>query len=229
MKKVLVVLSGGQDSVTCLVKALCEGEFEVHAIGFKYGQKHATELECAQQICNKFSVPFTIHEIPSLVLLADSALTTAGDVGAVHHRDASLPASFVPNRNALFLTIAHAYAQKIGAERIVTGVCQTDYSGYPDCRQEFVNALERALNVGYNTNILIETPLMYMNKAETFVMAEQCGFLEDVIEMSHTCYNGERDTRHDWGYGCGKCPACELRKKGWEEYKGTDWGNNGHN
>jgi 7-cyano-7-deazaguanine synthase len=218
MKKVLIVLSGGQDSVTCLVKALSEANFEVHAIGFKYGQKHATELECAQQICNKFSVPFTIHEIPSLVLLADSALTTAGDVGAVHHRDASLPASFVPNRNALFLTIAHAYAQKIGAERIVTGVCQTDYSGYPDCREEFVQMLERALNVGYNTNIQIETPLMHLTKAETFLMAFEAGHLDTVLEMSHTCYNGDRTNRHEWGYGCGECPACKLRANGWDDF-----------
>lgn len=221
-KTAVVVLSGGQDSVTCLGVALKEYD-KVYAIGFRYGQKHNVELIQAAKVCEKHNVEFVIHDIPSLALLGDSALTTDGDVSQKHHRDATLPASFVPNRNALFLVIAHAFAQKVGAETLITGVCQTDYSGYPDCRQAFISQLERALNIGYNTSIIIETPLMYMNKAETFVMAQQCGFLEDVIELSHTCYNGERTERHDWGYGCGKCPACELRKKGYEEFIGTEW------
>lgn len=221
MKKILVVLSGGQDSVTCLLNEVSKIENpwqEVHAIGFRYGQKHAAELECAQRVCDKFAVPFVIHDIPSLAVLGDSALTTGGTVGVPHHRDASLPASFVPNRNALFLTIAHAYAQKIGANTIVTGVCQTDFSGYPDCRDVFIKLLELTLNTGYNTNIRIDTPLMYKTKAETFAIAEATGFLDVVLEDSHTCYNGVRSTRFDWGYGCGECPACELRAKGWNEF-----------
>lgn len=221
MKNYVVVLSGGQDSVTCLGVALREAANDgskLFAIGFHYGQKHDVELAQAQKICERFDVPFTVHSIPSLSSFADSALTTNGDVTKAHHRNASLPASFVPNRNALFLTIAHAYAQKVGAEFVVTGVCQTDYSGYPDCRVEFIWKLQDALNVGYKTNIQLVTPLMYLTKAETFTLAKEVGFLDTVINDSHTCYNGDQSTRHDWGYGCGKCPACELRAKGYAEY-----------
>lgn len=225
MSKAVVVLSGGQDSVTCWGYALKEFD-EVCAIGFRYGQKHAVELAQAEVICARHNVPFTIHDIPSLSMLGDSALTTNGDVNQAHHRDASLPASFVPNRNALFLTIAHAYAQKVGAEALVTGVCQTDYSGYPDCRLDFILKLEAALNTGYNTNIRIETPLMHLDKAETFALAQGYGFLEEVLEFSHTCYNGDRNRRHAWGYGCGECPACKLRKAGYEEFLQHDWGTN---
>lgn len=213
----VVVLSGGQDSVTCLGLALDMYE-RVYAIAFKYGQKHSVELEQARSICFKHGVEFSLHEIPSLSLLGDSALTTGGDVSQKHHRDSSLPASFVPNRNALFLTIAHAYAQKVGAEVVITGVCQTDYSGYPDCREVFVNMLEDTLNVGYNTNIEIATPLMHLDKAQTFALAQRHNFLNVVIGESHTCYNGKRDTLHMWGYGCGECPACELRAKGYEKF-----------
>lgn len=156
-----------------------------------------------------------------LSALGDSALindTEHTDVSAPHHANAALPASFVPNRNALFLTTAHAYAQKVGAEVLYTGVCQTDYSGYPDCREEFVNMLAETLNVGYLTNIVIETPLMYLTKADTFKLAEDFGFLQTVIEDSHTCYNGDRSKMHSWGRGCGECPACKLRAKGYEEF-----------
>ena len=214
----VVVLSGGQDSVTCLGWAV-KMYAEVHCIGFKYGQKHEIELEQARKICMSMGVSFNVHSIPSLKHLGDSALTTKGDVNTQHHRNENLPASFVPNRNALFLTIAHAYAQRIGAGDIVTGVCQTDYSGYPDCRNEFVTQLEKTLNIGYETNIRIQTPLMYLTKAETFALAEECEVLDTVIEHSHTCYNGNRETRNEWGYGCGGCPACELRARGYEEYK----------
>lgn len=222
MKNALVVLSGGQDSVTCLGVALHnakQGYFEkVHAIGFSYGQKHSIELKQAKFICDSLGVDFVVHKIPSLEVLADSALTTNGDVTQPHHRDASLPASFVPNRNALFLTIAHAYAQKIGASYVFTGVCQTDYSGYPDCREEFIGSLQTTLNLGYNTDIEFVTPLMYLTKAETFYLAKQVGILDTVIAHSHTCYNGNHETFNAWGYGCGKCAACELRAKGYTEY-----------
>lgn len=222
MKNALVVLSGGQDSVTCLGVALHQvkqGFFEqVYAIGFSYGQKHSIELEQAELICEQLGVDFVVHEIPSLEVLADSALTTNGDVTRQHHRDASLPASFVPNRNALFLTIAHAYAQKIGASGVFTGVCQTDYSGYPDCRAQFIEALQTTLNLGYNTDIELVTPLMYLTKAETFHLAKMVGVLDTVITHSHTCYNGNRETFNAWGYGCGECAACELRAKGYNEF-----------
>lgn len=213
----VVVLSGGQDSVTCLGWALKKFRF-VSAIGFEYGQKHNIEIQQARKICEKLCVPFVVHTIPSLKELADSALTTDGDVNEKHHRNKDLPASFVPNRNALFLTIAHAFAQKVNAQHVVTGVCETDYSGYPDCRAAFIMALENTLNLGYQTDIFIHTPLMALNKAETFKLAEDCDILDMVIEESHTCYNGVRALEWDWGKGCGECPACVLRKQGYEEY-----------
>lgn len=214
----VVVLSGGQDSVTCLGLALKCYE-RVYAVGFSYGQKHSIELEQAKYICETHHVPFEIFTIPALSALNDSALVNGGDVSKAHHRNDKLPASFVPNRNAMFLTIAHAYAQKVNADSIVTGVCQTDYSGYPDCRQVFINKLETALNTGYMTGIEIITPLMFLTKAETFKLAEICGFLDTVINESHTCYNGDRSQTYKWGKGCGQCPACELREKGFKEYQ----------
>jgi 7-cyano-7-deazaguanine synthase len=214
---VVVVLSGGQDSVTCLGLAI-KKYVNVFAIGFEYGQKHSVELEQAALICKDWDIPFVVHQIPSLSELADSALTTNGDVDAKHHRDSSLPASFVPNRNALFLTIAHAYAQKVGANYLMTGVCQTDYSGYPDCRLGFISSLQETLNRGYNTAISILTPLMELTKAETFKLAQDVGFLNTVIMYSHTCYNGDRETLNEWGAGCGECGACKLRAKGYAEY-----------
>lgn len=217
-KTAVVVLSGGQDSVTCLGEALTDYE-RVYCIGFSYGQNHSIELQQAKRICTLLGVTYEVFSIPALEALADSALTTSGDVTKPHHRNAALPASFVPNRNALFLTIAHAYAQKVGAGNVITGVCETDYSGYPDCRAVFIDALEKALNIGYMTNISIKTPLMFLNKAETFALAEEHGILDLVIEHSHTCYNGDRSALYDWGRGCGQCPACELRAKGYEEFK----------
>lgn len=218
--KTLVVLSGGQDSVTCLGFALARYE-EVHAISFVYNQRHAVEIECAARLCAKYKVPHRIVQMGDLVSsLVTSALTGAGEVGKPHAHKAGLPSSFVPGRNALFLTLAHAYAQEIGAVNIITGVCETDYSGYPDCRQGFIRALNQALNIGYETpQIVICTPLMHLDKADTFRLAEEVGFLDEVLENSHTCYNGDHSTRHEWGYGCGDCPACQLRAAGWYEYK----------
>ncbi|AIM40615.1 7-cyano-7-deazaguanine synthase [Vibrio phage VpKK5] len=214
----VVVLSGGQDSVTCLGLALRCFE-KVYAVGFEYGQKHSVELEQAKKICDAHSVPFELFGIPALAELNDSALIgEGGDVNQPHHRKPELPASFVPNRNALFLTIAHAYAQKVEADALVTGVCQTDYSGYPDCRLQFIQQLEMALNIGYNCNIKIMTPLMHLNKAQTFALAEECNFLDVVINESHTCYNGDRTTLREWGAGCGECPACKLREAGYVDY-----------
>lgn len=216
----VVVLSGGQDSVTCLGLAL-KNYGTVYALGFRYGQKHAIELEQAALICEKLGVSFVVFDIPALSELGDSALTTGGDVSQPHHRNPNLPASFVPNRNTLFLTIAHAYAQRVQAETVITGVCETDFSGYPDCRARFIQMLEDTLNLGYLTNIEFHTPLMYIDKAATFKLAEDCGILQLVIEESHTCYNGDRTLRWDWGSGCGACPACELRKNGYEKFRST--------
>jgi len=146
-----------------------------------------------------------------------------GDVNEPHAHDASLPSSFVPVRNATFLTFAFAHAQELGVTDIVAGMCQTDYSGYPDCRQEFVTRLNDTLNVGYNGKITIHTPLMNLDKAQTFALAEYAGFLDTVLRESHTCYNGDHETWNDWGYGCSKCPACKLRASGWQRFMEGDY------
>jgi 7-cyano-7-deazaguanine synthase len=237
MSKAVIVFSGGQDSTTVLGKAMHDG-FECYAIGFDYGQRHEIELRQADTIARKLGVPYHVVNVRAFGKLVASKTALigglcdgGGDVSAqssLAHMPAGIPASFVPNRNALFLTIAHGYAQVIGADSIWTGVCQTDYSGYPDCRSIFIHNLERALNIGYQTSIAIKTPLMDLTKAETFKMAEECDVLDLVIEQSHTCYNGVRAPNwmpashphfHEWGHGCGECPACKLRAKGWEEYK----------
>ncbi|CAM0071943.1 QueC-like queuosine biosynthesis [Vibrio phage K251 g3] len=219
----VLVFSGGQDSTTCLGVAL-EHFKHVHCVTFDYGQTHAVELHCARAIVNMYeNVDLTVLPIDTFRTLGDSALIRGAeqkDVNADHNSKTGLPASFVPNRNATFLTLAHAYAQKVGADWLMTGVCETDYSGYPDCRRVFIQALETTLNLGSNSTIKILTPLMNLSKAETFELAEEYGFIDTVLNMSHTCYNGKRDGEHyhEWGHGCGECPACELRAKGWEEF-----------
>jgi 7-cyano-7-deazaguanine synthase len=220
MSKALVVLSGGQDSMTCLGVALQQfGVGNVEAISFNYGQRHEVELAAAEAICQEHGVPWRDVKIDFLSDLVTSALLESDtDIGAQHAYKQDLPASFVPNRNALFLTIAHAVAQEIGADSIFAGMCQTDYSGYPDCRERFIQLLEKTLNIGYETKISIITPMMHLTKAQTFALAEEVDFLEVIINQSVTCYNGVLDIMNDWGMGCGKCPACKLRAKGWDEY-----------
>lgn len=214
----IVVLSGGQDSMTCLRLALARHE-KVYAVSFLYGQKHRTELRQAALVADRHGVPHSIIDLSFFGAMVTSELThDGGDMNAAHANKPKLPASFVPNRNALFLTLAHACAQEQGARLIYTGVCQTDYSGYPDCRQEFISALEASLNIGYETDIKIITPMMNIDKAATFQMAADLECLEEIIEDSHTCYNGDRTARHEWGYGCGECPACEIRSKGYTEF-----------
>ena len=215
-KHALVIFSGGQDSTTCLGWAKNRYE-KVTAISFVYGQKHSVEIEQAQIIAEKFDVPHHIYEADFFGGLVNSALTHNGDVNVAHEDNDALPASFVPNRNAFFITLAHAFAQKIDAGVLVTGTCETDFSGYPDCRRVFIDAICMSLNLGSDTNIEIETPLMYINKAETFELAEKEGFLDVVLEDSHTCYNGV-STMNDFGRGCGTCPACSLREKGYHEF-----------
>ncbi|QDP52305.1 MAG: putative 7-cyano-7-deazaguanine synthase [Prokaryotic dsDNA virus sp.] len=217
----VIVLSGGQDSVTCLGLALQHFKTVV-AVSFSYGQKHSVELNSAASICEAHNVEHHIIETNALIQIGDSALlcNSEQDVGEGHTNKEGLPASFVPNRNAFFLTMAHAFAQKIGAAYLMTGVCQTDYSGYPDCRDVFIRKLEDALNLGSNSTIAILTPLMWLDKAQTFKMAEDYDFLDIVLNETHTCYNGKHgpDYYNEWGYGCGECPACELRAKGWQEF-----------
>jgi len=215
----IVVLSGGQDSVTCLGIALQECE-NVRCISFDYGQRHKIELECAEAICKAENVPWHLVNVTALKDLGISSalIGNEGSTSEPHAHKEGLPASFVPARNALFLTLAHALAQEHQAEAIYTGVCQTDYSGYPDCREVFITKLEVTLNIGYETDIAIITPLMHLTKSETFALAAKYEYLDQVLRLSHTCYEGDHTTENEWGYGCGECPSCLLRKKGYEEY-----------
>ncbi|WP_434153462.1 7-cyano-7-deazaguanine synthase QueC [Vibrio cholerae] len=212
MKKAVVVFSGGQDSTTCLVQALKEFD-EVHAITFDYGQRHKLEIEVAQQLVKQLGV--TAHKVMDVSLLNELAISslTRDDIPVSHELQANgLPNSFVPGRNILFLTLAGIYAYQIGATTVITGVCETDFSGYPDCRDEFVKAMNQALAKGMDLPLMIRTPLMWLNKAETWALADQLGALDLVRHQTLTCYNGLI------GDGCGECPACGLRQAGLKAY-----------
>lgn len=211
------MFSGGQDSTTLLGWALNRYQ-EVECIMFDYGQKHAVELQVAQGICEDLDINDWMITLPFMKTIADSALLNGGDVSAPHPMMKQLPASYVPNRNAMFLTIAHSLAIKIFATTVIFGANAEDYSGYPDCRQEFVDLMQTALWKSSDKPINIITPLMNLTKAEIFLMADREDFLEMVVNRSHTCYNGKRDTFWGWGYGCNDCPACKLRAKGYEDY-----------
>lgn len=225
----VLVFSGGQDSTTCLGLAMHHFN-KVHCVTFSYGQKHLVEVLRARQIVAMYpEVTLEVIDLTaSLGIISNSALIQGDsqkDVSAEHSTKPGLPASFVPNRNATFLTLAHAYAQKVGASTVITGVCETDYSGYPDCRKEFIDLLSETLNSGSQSGIEILTPLMHLTKAETFELAELYNMLETVLHHSHTCYNGSTEF-NEWGYGCGTCPACELRAKGYSDFKSCYKANN---
>lgn len=221
--KALVVLSGGQDSVTCLLWALNMFGDGVEAITFDYGQRHKVELICAKMVCRELGIKHKVVDMGHISQVSLSALVGDGDVKHAHALHPELPASYVPNRNAMLLTAAHAWAQATGARHLVTGVCQTDYSGYPDCRADFIASLTDTLNLGSNSQIAIHAPLMWLNKAETFCLADNLGGLDFVLENSHTCYEGDRRVRHSWGYGCGECPACQIRAAGYERFLAKDF------
>ncbi|MGJ4893849.1 MULTISPECIES: 7-cyano-7-deazaguanine synthase QueC [unclassified Bradyrhizobium] len=223
----LVLFSGGQDSTTCLAWAL-DRFARVETIGFAYGQRHAIELACRDRLVEgiarlrhdwaaKLGDSHTL-DIPTLAAISETALTR--DVAIEMGAD-GLPNTFVPGRNLVFLTFAAALAYRRGIRHIVGGMCETDYSGYPDCRDETIKALQSALSLGMARAFELHTPLMWLSKAATWQLAHDLGGtgLVDLIrDRSHTCYLGERGARHDWGHGCGQCPACELRAKGWREY-----------
>ncbi|ENM5734816.1 7-cyano-7-deazaguanine synthase QueC [Vibrio mimicus] len=212
MKKAVVVFSGGQDSTTCLVQALKEFD-EVHAITFDYGQRHKLEIEVAQKLAKQLGV--AAHKVMDVGLLNELAISslTRDDIPVSHELQANgLPNSFVPGRNILFLTLAGIYAYQIGAATVITGVCETDFSGYPDCRNDFVQAMNQALTKGMDMLLTIRTPLMWLNKAETWALADQLGALDLIRHQTLTCYNGLI------GDGCGECPACHLRKAGLNDY-----------
>ncbi|ANE51037.1 7-cyano-7-deazaguanine synthase QueC [Flavisolibacter tropicus] len=217
----LVLFSGGQDSTTCLFWAKQQFE-KVVALGFRYGQKHDVELKQASLIAEKANVPFHVIDITGM--LKGSALTEHNkDVSAQHELNPELPASFVPGRNAVFLTIATSYAYTHGITDIVGGMCQADYSGYPDCRRVFVDSLQTSMTLALDNDVRIHTPLMYKSKAEAWKLAYELGVLEIVRDLSHTDYNGDRTTYNEWGYGRLDNPASILRAKGYEEAKQKGW------
>ncbi|GAB3647280.1 7-cyano-7-deazaguanine synthase QueC [Ramlibacter alkalitolerans] len=228
----LVLFSGGQDSATCLAWAL-ERFPHVETIGFDYGQRHRVELECRISFLRELRASHPawgpklgedhLIDIRTLSQISDTALT---DTRAIEFKETGLPNTFVPGRNILFLTYAAAVAYRRGLTELIGGMCETDYSGYPDCRDDTIKALQVALNLGLATRMVLHTPLMWIDKAETWRLAERMGGekLVDLIRHeTHTCYIGERETLNDWGYGCGQCPACELRRKGYEQYMGRSY------
>ena len=219
----LVLFSGGQDSTTCLAWAL-QRFGRVETLGFAYGQRHAVEMEVRPPVLHSLASRFPdwagklgedhVLDLSVLGHVSDTALTTGA---AIAMQANGLPNTFVPGRNLLFLTFAAAIAYRRGIRHIVTGVCETDYSGYPDCRDDTIKALQVALNLGMDTRLVLHTPLMWIDKAETWRLAQDLGGapLVDLIrEETHTCYMGDRTHRHDWGFGCGACPACDLRAQG---------------
>lgn len=217
----VVLFSGGQDSTTCLYWA--KQNFEtVYAVGFNYGQKHLIELHQAQKIADIAEVPFTIFDIRGT--LKGSALTEHDkNVADAHELNPDLPAAFVPARNAVFLTLAAGFAYQHQTQNLVGGMCETDFSGYPDCRREFVDSMEKSLSLALDFKLQIHTPLMYMDKAETWKMAKDLNCLDVIIEHSHTDYNGDRTQKNAWGFGKLDNPASVLRAKGYEEALAKGW------
>jgi 7-cyano-7-deazaguanine synthase len=225
--RALVLFSGGQDSATCLAWALERYE-HVETIGFHYGQRHRVELDCRTRVLNRLNPQFPHwsarlgpdHLIDFTVLgqVSDTALTADR---AIQFGERGLPNTFVPGRNILFFTFAAALAYRRGISVLVGGMCETDYSGYPDCRDDTVKCLQVTLGLGLDTRYVIETPLMWLDKAATWQLAHEIGgdaLVALIKEETHSCYLGERTTRHEWGYGCSTCPACELRRKGFQKY-----------
>jgi 7-cyano-7-deazaguanine synthase len=226
-KTALVLFSGGQDSTTCLAWALDRFD-HVETLGFDYGQRHRVELDCRAVLREKLIADKPEwatrlgddHTVDLSVLgqISDTALTR--DV-AIEMTESGLPNTFVPGRNIVFLTFAAALAYRRGLRHVVGGMCETDFSGYPDCRDDTIKALQVALNLGMDTRFVLDTPLMWLDKAETWRLAESLGgpaLVDTIVEHTHTCYLGERGALHDWGYGCGTCPACALRADGYRRF-----------
>ena len=209
--KVLVVFSGGQDSTTCLFWAKREFK-EVYAVSYRYGQKHEIEVALAQKIAEKAGVPFEVMDIPLVGQLGHNSLTDSSMVMDQEVPEKGLPNTFVPGRNMFFLSIAAVYARERGIRHLVTGVSQTDYSGYPDCRDAFIKSLNVTLNLAMDYQFVLHTPLMWIDKAQTWELADQLGVLDLVRNETLTCYNGIQ------GDGCGHCPSCKLRNQGLQKY-----------
>ena len=223
----LVLFSGGQDSTVCLAWAL-ERFARVETVGFDYGQRHRIELDMRPRLRERMVAikpewqarlgDDHLVKLDALAPMSDSALSRET---VIEMADNGLPTTFVPGRNLIFFCFAGALAYRRGARHIVAGMCETDYSGYPDCRDVTVKAMQHALGLGMDRSIAIDTPLMWIDKAATFAMAEEIGgqaLLDLVVEDTHSCYLGDRTQRHDWGYGCGACPACDLRAAGYKKF-----------
>lgn len=227
-EKALVMFSGGQDSATCLAWALARFE-TVETVGFDYGQRHAVELDCRRALADGMGALAPdwacrlggdhLVSLPSLAALSETALTREAEIRLAED---GLPNTFVPGRNLLFLTYAAAIAYRRGIRHIVGGMCETDYSGYPDCRDDTIKAMQLALNLGMDRRFVLHMPLMWIDKAETWALAEALGgapLVALIRDESHSCYRGDRSHRHAWGRGCGECPACELRARGYAQYR----------
>jgi 7-cyano-7-deazaguanine synthase len=218
--KAYVLLSGGQDSFVCALWA--KDKFKaLEAISIAYNQSHKIELDYAKKIAAHFSIEHTIYDIGDFFShIASSSLLNDGNHNTRHLNAEHLPASFIPNRNGIFFTIAasHAFRKNEKHIHLVTGVCETDFSGYPDCRNDYIRAKAGELSLGLDCRVEIHTPLMWLKKAEIFELAHKAGKLKELNELTMTCYNGI-EKLHEWGRGCGECPSCLLRKKGYEEYK----------
>ena len=224
----IVLFSGGQDSTVCLAWAL-ERFARVETIGFDYGQRHKVELEARLKVRTRMPAlqpawaerlgDDHVVRLDALAALSNTALTR--DI-AIEIAETGLPTTFVPGRNLVFFAFAAALAYRRGAKHLVAGMCETDYSGYPDCRDDTIKAMQLALNLGMDRRFVIHTPLMWIDKAATFGLAQDIGgaaFIDLLVEDTHTCYLGDRSQRHDWGYGCGTCPACRLRADGFTKWK----------
>ena len=229
-KSALVLFSGGQDSATCLAWAL-ERYYRVETVGFDYGQRHAVEMDArikvrdgmARVLPDLFARlgPDHVIDLAGFGAISETALTSER---AIEIDARGLPTTFVPGRNLVFLTYAAALADRRGLGVLIGGMCETDFSGYPDCRRNTIDAMSQALSLGLDKAVPIETPLMALNKAQTWALAHQIGgqrLVKLIVEDSHTCYLGDRQHRHAWGYGCGTCPACDLRAAGYREWVGS--------
>ena len=227
-KGALVLFSGGQDSTVCLGHALSTYA-RVETVGFNYGQRHGVELQCRQRVreeivrLNPQWAPRLgedhMLDVSSFGAIGETSLTSESEITMLA---SGLPSTFVPGRNLMFFVYAAALGYRRGLRTLVGGMCETDYSGYPDCRDATLKSLQEAIRLGTEIPFTIETPLMWLSKAETWTLGERLGgsaLVDLIIEATHTCYKGERGTRHDWGYGCGACPACELRAKGFNEWQ----------
>jgi 7-cyano-7-deazaguanine synthase len=226
-RRALVLFSGGQDSTACLAWALARYE-AVETIGFDYGQRHAVELACRREVRTALQNEFPrwanrlgadhVLDLALLGQISDTALTSTREI---EMNAQGLPNTFVPGRNLLFFNFAAAVAYRRGASVLVGGMCETDFSGYPDCRDNTLRALQVAISLGLDAPMTIETPLMWLDKAQTWALAEALGgepLIDITVDHTHTCYLGDRSHRHEWGFGCGLCPACDLRRKGYERW-----------